>query len=255
MLLADTARHNLPAYYMLRAFSDYWSEGLENAGTATREVLRRAVDPLIVSRYDLLRVAVGIRLGRYPSEQGKTLARVQGLIARKDTSGAVELLAADRGPVEMAAVTLLRGNLALSRGDTVGALSHYAAAWLADPLTVDACLRSAEIWRARRDLRSAAEVLQRALDEGNDYWLVFYTLGMTCLEDHKPPGALRALESAQAIMPRSYETAIALGLTYEEMGDVRRARDYYNRAISIDPLRTEAVDSLTKLKRINRPSR
>jgi len=254
LLRADTTRQMLPAYFMLQAFSDYWSGHVDDARAAAAEVMRRSTDPLIVSRYDMLRVAVAIRLGHYPPEETEILAKAQELIVRGDANAADALLAANQGQTALAALDLLRGNLALGRGDTAGALYHYEAALVADPLTVDACLGTAGIWRARNDLRKAADILQRAAERGNDYWLVHYTLGMTYLEDHKPQGALRALEAAQAIIPRNYETEIALGLTREEMGDVRRARDCYNRAISIDPLRAEAVDLLTKLKRINRPS-
>ena len=254
-LRADTARQSLPAYFMLQAFNDYWSGRSADARVAAREVLRRAADPLIVSRYDMVRVASGIRLGDYPSEDAATLAQAEGLIARGDTVGAADVLASDRGQTSFATLALLQGNLALSRGDTLRALEHYAASLATDPQTVDACLYSAGIFRARGDLRLASEILQRALEEGNTYWSVYYTLGMTLLEQDNAPGALRALEAAQSILPKNYETAIALGLTHEKSGDVRRARDYYNRAISIDPLRTEAVDLLTKLKRINRPSR
>lgn len=254
-LRADTARQMLPAYFMLQAFSDYWSGRANDARAAARVVVRRSTDPLIVSRYDMLRVATGIRLGEYPSDEAATLAKAQSLIVRGDVDSAVELLSHDRGPTALAALALMGGNLAVSRGDTVGALDHFAAALRTDPLTVDAALSSAGIWRARGELRGATDILQRAVEQGNEYWLVYYTLGMISLEDNRPPGALSALEAAQSITPRNYETAIALGLTHEKMGDVRRARDYYNRAISIDPLRTEAVDLLTKLKRINRPSR
>ena len=254
-LRRDTAQHVLPVYYMLQGVSEYWAGNLDGARAASSAVLRRASDSLVINRYDMMRMAVNFRQGTYPAVGLEALAEARDCLKRGDTLGATAMLDANRNASPIAPVALLRGSLALSAGDTVGALGQYATAWLADRRAIDAYLRSAELLRARGELQRSAEILRLALDSGNDYWIVFYNLGITWLDKGESSAALLALQNALKIAPRSYETAIALGRAYQQSGDYRRAREYYNRAITFDPLRTEAVDLLTQLNRLNRPPR
>ncbi len=254
-LRRDTSQYNSPVYYMLDGVAEYWTGGLSKARDDAFAVLRRASDSVIVTRYDLLRMAAEYRLRKEPPAGLESLVRVRRLLARGDTLGARSILDAEGSLIPRTPRALLNGDLALARGDTVGALGQYATAWLADRRAIDAYLRSAGVLRSRGELQRSVEILHLALDAGNTYWIVYDRLGQALLKTGDPSGALNAYSRALEILPRSYETAIGTGRAYQALGDLRRAREYYNRAITIDPLRTEAVDLLTELNRMSRPPR
>jgi predicted negative regulator of RcsB-dependent stress response len=255
-LRKDTAKHVLPLYYMLQGVADYWSGNYGDARTASLTVLRKASDSLIASRFDMVRMATALRLEHYPEPAVESFLAARQQLALGDTLATIGLLSIPKGDtMVIAPASLLRGQLQLALGDTAAALGQYASAWQTDGRAVDAYLMSATIHRQQGRLDRAAEVLRLAVDNGNKYWIVYYALGITSLDDNMPSEALRALETARTISARSYETIIALGRAHQATGDLRRARDFYNRAITIDPLRTEAVDFLTKLNKMNRPPR
>lgn len=254
-LRKDTAQYAMPVYYILQGVGDYWTGDLENARAAAFAVLRRASDSLIISRYDMMRIAVEFRLRESPPTGMDVLVQARQRLSIGDTLGATALLDTSAFAPRLAPLALLRGDLALARQDTVGALGQYASAWLSDRRAIDAYLRSSLLLRARGEFQRADEILKLALDAGNEYWIVFYRLGITSMEKGDATAARDAYHSALLINPRSYETAIGLGQAYQASGDFRRAREYYNRAITIDPLRTEAVERLTILNKMYRPPR
>jgi tetratricopeptide (TPR) repeat protein len=55
--------------------------------------------------------------------------------------------------------------------------------------------------------------------------------------------------------PNNYQTNVQIGLAYQTAKDYQKARDYYNKAIFIDPHRLEAVESLQKLDELQKAGR
>ena len=89
-------------------------------------------------------------------------------------------------------------------------------------------------------------------EKGDDYWETHSNLGLAYMGDGDPARAIQQYELALAINPRSYTTSIQLGLAYQTVKNYQKAREYFNNAINLDPLRQEAVEYLSKLNELQR---
>jgi len=63
------------------------------------------------------------------------------------------------------------------------------------------------------------------------------------------PESIRTLEEAIRLAPNWSEAYQNLGATYEDLGDLERAKEYYRRASEVDPGNLSARDQLERLEK------
>ena len=85
--------------------------------------------------------------------------------------------------------------------------------------------------------------------------MVNYLFGQAYLRNEDPRHALEPFRRALELNPQNYETCIQIGLTYQATKDYPKAREFFNKAIEVDAMRTEAVDALNKLNELEHPRR
>ena len=74
--------------------------------------------------------------------------------------------------------------------------------------------------------------------------LDYYNTGIKALEQENYPLARCDLETAYRYVPENSEINFALGLLWQQQGDVRRAETFYERALKINPRHVGAWNNL-----------
>ena len=106
----------------------------------------------------------------------------------------------------------------------------------------------ANITLARGQLAEARDLMRRALAVNPELSRGHELLGMIELADGKPREAIAALERERALNPNTPSVAVRLGVAWQRLGEVDRARRWYRRAIDLDAGNREALDSLEAIR-------
>ncbi|MBX6314711.1 MAG: tetratricopeptide repeat protein [Isosphaeraceae bacterium] len=170
-------------------------------------------------------------LAPLPASDPDALAlRVQMAIDQGDLAAAQQLLAA--GPADHPDLARIRGRLALARRDVPAAIRSYRIALKGDPYNRDAVLGLSQALRLAGKTEEAETYAQlvRELD----------TLS----------GLLQRASNPAA--RRDPKLPIELGATCAAAGLIPQARAWYQVAISLDPLNTEAQQALYHLDKAGR---
>lgn len=254
-LQKDTAAFRLPFYSMFKAVNDYYNRNYDPARKEISRIFRTCTDPDISSRFDQMRVLIGVRQGVYPAEA----------LALLDEAAALESSSPDAAGDKYRQATILAPTFAYASfslgkfysrtGDPIRAQTFFERAYQTDSLYLSAYRESYNLYRRSANYKPMIEVLTRALQRGNDYWETHSNLGLAFMGDGDPARAIQHYERALAINPKSYATNIQLGLAYQTVKNYQKAREYFNNAINIDPLRQEAVEYLTRLNELQRGSK
>lgn len=146
---------------------------------------------------------------------------------------------------------LLLGKHYLALRDTNRALSYFERSYRLDTLFLSAYREASQVFYQMSQPEQMIKVLQRALNHGNRYWEIYYNLGIAFMIGNDIHHAIENFNRALEIHPNNYDTNLQLGGAVAPH-DYQKAREYFNNAINIDPLRQEAVDSLMKLNELQR---
>jgi Tfp pilus assembly protein PilF len=82
-----------------------------------------------------------------------------------------------------------------------------------------------------------------------------FNLGVAYMADGDLARAIQHFEQALELNPNSYQSNIQLGLAHQTAKNYQKAREYFNRAINIDPVRQDAVNFLDKLNELQKAGR
>jgi Tfp pilus assembly protein PilF len=74
--------------------------------------------------------------------------------------------------------------------------------------------------------------------------LDYYNTGIKALDEEDYPAARRDLETAYRYVPDNSEVNFALGLLWQQQGDVRRAETFYGKALELNPRHEGAWNNL-----------
>jgi tetratricopeptide (TPR) repeat protein len=99
-------------------------------------------------------------------------------------------------------------------------------------------LREGDLARARSELQRSL-----ALRENSLSWLA---LGLVERRDGRPDASLAAYDAALDIDPRSVPALVQSARSLEELGDTRRARERLERALALEPDRSDLRDALSR---------
>ena len=255
-LKKDTISFSQPYYSMLKAVNDYYYGNFNSAKQEIIHILRTCYDEDIAGRFDMLRVIITNREQHISPEVMKMFDEADQFERAKDIQNAQD---------KYRQITLIAPNFAYGfftlgkfysrSGDPIRANYSYQRASQIDTLYLSAYRESCNLFMRQSNFKEIINVLTTALSKGNDFWEINYKLGIAFAGDADPARAIQSFERALALNPRSYKTNIQIGLSYQNVKNYQKAREYFNNAIGLDPTKQEAVDFLTKLNELQRSGR
>lgn len=248
----DSASFRMPYYSMLKAVDDYYRGDFEGALTEIFRIFRISYDPEISARYDDMRIMIQVRQGLFAPEAVRLLEEAEELEATNPEAAGELFRRAGSMASNFAYASFALGKFYGRQGDAIRAQPFFVRAYEADTMYLSAYRESFNLYRRSGNYKPMIDVLSIALSKGNDYWETQSNLGMAYMGDGDPARAIQHYERALAINPQSYTTNIQLGLAYQTVKNYQKAREYFNNAINIDPLRQEAVEYLTRLNELQR---
>ncbi|MBI2619344.1 MAG: tetratricopeptide repeat protein [Ignavibacteriales bacterium] len=248
----DTASFRLPFSSMLAAVNAYYDRSFEGAQTEIFNIFRMSYDPEVSARFDQMRIMIKVRQGEF-SREALNLLEEAAELERSDPEAAGEKYRqATLVAPNFAYASFALGQYYGRSGDPIRAQTFFERSYDSDTLYLSAYRESFNLYRRVGNYKPMIEVLTRALRKGNDYWETQSNLGLAYMGDGDPARAIQHYEHALAINPRSYTTNIQLGLAYQTVKNYQKAREFFNNAINIDPLRQEAVEYLGRLNELQR---
>ena len=134
----------------------------------------------------------------------------------------------------------------------IAAKYFYFQANKIDISNADALIGRARIALLQNDVRKAKNNLFIALNFDESNPKVLYYLGKTFFQDGDYDDAIKYYSDAYSNGYRlDYNTNLMLGICYEKMDDVKRAKYHYKNAIKIQPSETQAKMRIQGLDIIN----
>ena len=252
-LRKDTAAFALPFYSMLRAVNDYFYGNLAAAKDEVMKIFRTCFEQELVDRFDYVRVLMKMREEQVPTEALRLLEEAEQLEGKKDLMGA-------RDKYQQASIVGSNFSYAffafaryyVRTNEPIRASTFFQRAYTIDTLYLSAYKEAYNLYFKQANYKPMIEVLTLALDKGNDYYVIHSNLGTAYMGDSDPARAIQQFEMALALNGRSYKANILLGTAHQAVKNYQKAREYFNKAIDLDPTRQDAVDLLTKLNELQR---
>ncbi|MBM4168790.1 MAG: tetratricopeptide repeat protein [Ignavibacteria bacterium] len=255
-VLKDSASFTQPYYSMLKAVEDYFFGRYDAALKEIFLIFRTCSEPLLTERFDEMRAMIEVRRTKRYADVVAILREARKTEEGGQTEAAFEKYRQANTIAPDFAFSSYRWGKYYSRiGDPIRAITFFQRAYQLDTLHLSAYREAFDLYRRGGNYKPMIEVLNTALRYGNQYWEIFFNLGLAYLGDGDPARAIQHFEKALTINPHNYETNIQLGLAYQNARNYQKAREYFNNAINIDPLRQAAVDYLMKLNEIQRSGR
>jgi tetratricopeptide (TPR) repeat protein len=136
-----------------------------------------------------------------------------------------------------------------------------------NPRDLNSYLRLGYIYEVRsivpfiNDYDKALEYYLKALDlatgsspAGNTGIIIYLNvrIGIVYFEKKKYSQAIEYLEMAEKMSPQNVEVAYYLGLSYDKIGEIEKAREFLSRVIEFAPQSEFAQEAEKKLKKINK---
>jgi len=248
----DSASFRMPYYPMMKAVNDYYAGDFEGALTEIFLIFRVSYDAEISARYDDMRIMIQVRQGLFSPEAVRLLEEAEDLEATNPEAAGELFRRAGSMASNSAYASFALGKFYGRQGDAIRAQPFFVRAYETDTLYLSAYRESFNLYRRSGNYKPMIDVLTLAISKGNDYWETQSNLGLAYMGDGDPARAIQHYQRALIINPQSYTTNIQLGLAYQTVKNYQKAREYFNNAINIDPLRQEAVEYLTRLNELQR---
>lgn len=248
----DTASFRLPFYSMLKAVDEYYNLRFDEAVKEVFRIFRISYDTEVSARYDQMRIMIQVRRGEFRSEVMRLLQEAAALETQNPDEAGEKYRQATTLAPDFAYASYSLGKYYTRINDPIRAQTFFERAYQTDTLYLSAYREAFNLFRRVGNYKPMIGVLSRAIEKGNDYWETHSNLGVAYMGDGDPARAIQQYELALAINPKSYTTNIQLGLAYQIVKNYQKAREYFNNAINIDPLRQEAVEYLSRLNELQR---
>ncbi len=252
-LQKDTASFSLPFYPMLKAVQDYTSGSLLSALALVHSVFQTCYDLELSRRFDQMRVFINLRQRSVRPEIMSLLQEAANAEKAGDKDAATDrYTTALRLSPELAYAAYLCGKFYARTGDPIRARSFFERAYEIDTCYLTAYRDAWTLHQTAGNFKAMIGVLTQAISRGNDFWETNINLGIAYLGEGNLPQAIKQFERGLQFSPDNYQTNVQLGLAYQTTKDFQKARDYFNKAIFIDPHRMEAVEFLQKLDELQK---
>lgn len=187
-----------------------------------------------VQRYDDARQAFAAQYGFAPDSAEAYLLAGRQFLRRelRDEAGAEAAKALTINPSLPLAHELL-GEVALSRGDTAGAIREFEAERKIDPLNPDLYDRLGDAYLRNGQYSEAQQALNRAVLLEPQATGPYILLGETFLKLKQPIQAVHYLDHAVKMDPSNYITHNLLGQAYRATGQVDNANREFQLVVEI----------------------
>lgn len=119
--------------------------------------------------------------------------------------------------------------------DDSSALKHFTKVTELAPWNADGWIGVASVYYDHDQFAKTIEILNQARAKLPEEIRVHLLLGVTYQRSQQPKEAKVALEKAVQINPRSIDALSALGLVYNELGEIVESDSTYERALRVDP--------------------
>jgi Flp pilus assembly protein TadD len=123
----------------------------------------------------------------------------------------------------------------IARQDVLTQAAFWAKEYDKNPADHEAALELAKIVRTLGNAERAAEVASQALTLYPKDPELLLVAGQALIENAQAASALDYLQPAAVIRPGSWQTQLALGVAYDQLGKPVRARAAFNRALALKP--------------------
>lgn len=252
-LRRDTSAFSLPYYSMLKSIGDFYKKDFLSSRNEIRDVFRSCDNPDLLPRFHQLRILLDIKLALVPPVVLTLLQEAKKLELSNDESGILDHYkqAMSIAPT-FAYPAYALAEYYLNAGFAIRAIPFFEKAYEIDKTFLPAYREEYRYYQKSGSYKPMIQILTLALQNGNDFWEINYNLGSGYMGDGDPVNAAKSFEHALSLNPKSYQTTVQLGLAKQTMKDYAKAREFFNKAIELEPERPEAVDYLKNLDDLQR---
>jgi len=255
-LAKDTASFALPYYSMLKAINDYYSGSYTSALEQIATIFRTCYESELSVRFDQMRILINLRQGRSRPEAMRLLDEAAAAENAGNNQTATERYSeAMRISPDFAYAAYRWGKFFERTGDFFRAQTFYEQAYQADTLYFSAYRDAFSLYHRSANYKAMIDVLMHAIDHGNDFWEINFNLGIAYMGELDLARAIKQFERALELNPKSYQANVQLGQAHQTAKNYQKAREYFFRAIKIDPFRADAVDFLKRLDELQKNAR
>jgi len=252
-LAKDTAQFPLPYYSILKAVQDFYKRDYASAKSEIRQVMKKSYAYELTERIDQLRILIITIEKNIPAEALLRLndgyrAEVQG-----DNDKAIEhykdamLIADDYAPAAFAL-----GKLYDRTGDSDRGNNFFQKAVMADSQYYTAYRFLYNNFFRNANFKPMIDLLTQSLAYGNDFFDIHFYLGIAYNGSAQYDLAILQYERALELNNKSIDANIQAGISYQNMKSFTKARDYFKRAIAIDPENQAATENLKRLDELQK---
>jgi tetratricopeptide (TPR) repeat protein len=252
-LRRDTSAFALPYYSMLKSIDNFYKKDFISSKNELRDVFRSCDNPDLLPRFHQLRILLDIKLALVPPVVISQLQEAKKSELSNDESGTLDHYkqAMSIAPT-FAYPAYALAEYYLNAGFAIRAIPFFEKAYQIDRTFLPAYREEYRFYQKSGSYKPMIQILTQALQNGNDFWEINYNLGAGYMGDGDPVNAAKSFEHALALNPKSYQTTVQLGLAQQTLKNYPKAREYFNKAIELEPERPEAVDYLKNLDELQK---
>ena len=254
-LRRDSSIFSLPYFSMLKSIDDYYKRDYQNSKAELGRVLKSCDNLELLPRFHQLRILDDIVLSNAPQAALQQINDARQALAQNQLDAVKDHYqqAISIAPNFAYAVFAL-AQYYMNTGDATRAITFFKKTYQIDKYFISAYREAYQYYTKQGNFSLMIDILGQALQNGNDYWEVNYNLGVA-YAGIDPTKAIPYFEHALALSPKSYLTTIQLGLAHQTTKNYAKAREYFNRAIELDPEREDAVNYQKNLDELMRTGR
>jgi tetratricopeptide (TPR) repeat protein len=252
-LVKDTAQFPLPYYSILKAVQDFYKRDYASAKSEIHQVMKKSYAYELTERIDQLRILIITIEKNVPAEALQRLNEGYRAEERGENEKAIEhykdamLIADDYAPAAFAL-----GKLYDRTGDSDRGNNFFQKAVTADSQYYTAYRFLYNNFFRNANFKPMIDLLTQSLAYGNDFFDIHFYLGIAYNGSAQYDLAILQYERALELNNKSINANIQAGISYQNMKSFTKARDYFKRAIVIDPENQTATENLKRLDELQK---
>jgi len=255
-LRRDSSAFSLPYFAMLQSIEDFYKKDFASSKDELKNVFRSCDDLAFLARFHQLWIILDIRLAEVPPVVIAMLQETKKAEIQNDESAISDHYKQMMNiSPNFAYPPYALAEYYLSTSFPIRSIPFFEKAYQIDKTFFPAYREAYRFYERSGSFKPMIDVLKQALQNGNDYWEVSYSLGAAYMGDGDAAKAAQAFDHALSLNPKSYQTTIQLGLAHQTARNYQKARDYFNKAIELEPGRSEAVGYLKNLDDLQKSGR
>lgn len=252
-LVKDTSQFSLPFYSVLKAVQDFYKRDYASAKIEIHQVMKKSYAYELTERMDQLRILIKTIEKNVPPEVLQRIKEGYRAEERGENDKAIEqykdalLIAEDYAPA-----AFVLGKLYDRNGDSYTANNFFQKAVTADSQFYTAYRFLYSNFFKNANFKPMIDLLTQSLAFGNDFFDIHFYLGIAYNGSAQYDLAILQYERALELNSKSIDANIQAGISYQNMKSYTKAREYFKRAIVIDPENQTATENLKRLDELQK---